>query len=160
MAAELKTGYTLFGGLGYVQYKVHGPTWEVSTEPYTEGEVWWSAKDMRYANYDPWAEYEQPSGSHLVIELTAHKFLHRTPKGAWLALHGYNRAKRFLNFSWTKQWASPTQREALQHLAARKRKHVAMCKVRLGQAEQHLDAVAALCGKLVREENAEVNANA
>ncbi len=106
-----------------------------------EGETWWSAHDRRYADYDPWAEFEQPSTSHLVIELHPHKLIRYTPCGVTLCAYQDNENNpKTLLLSWTRQWASPTQTEALEHLIARKKKHVAMCEARMHRAQQHQKA--------------------
>lgn len=97
-----------------------------------EKEYWWRAEDRRYANYDPWAEFEQPSGSHLVIELYSYEVVRHTPKGVVLWPHG------FVLGTATKQFAVPTKELALLDLIARKKRHVAGCQVRLAQAEEHL----------------------
>ena len=113
------------------ELRIHNPPWE--------GETWWSAEDKRYANYDPWAEFEQPPGSHLVIHLWPHRVIKHTPKGVWLTDEPFG-LQRFLCHNWYKQWASPTQKEALQHLIARKQKHVRMSEARLARAQEHLRA--------------------
>lgn len=95
-------------------------------------EIWWRAEDKRYANYDPWAEFEQPSGSHLKIELHPYAVERHTPKGVFLYHHG------FVLGTATKQFAVPTKELALQDLIARKKLHVLFSKARLAQAEEHL----------------------
>jgi hypothetical protein len=97
-------------------------------------ELWWRAEDKRYANYDPWAEFDQPSGSHLVIELHRYEVERHTPKGVIIAHHGFVRGKA------RKQFAVPTQELALQDLIIRKKYHVDGCKARLARAEEHLRA--------------------
>lgn len=96
--------------------------------------VWWRAEDRRFADYDPWAEFEQPNSSHLRIVLTPYKVVRSTPKGVWLD-NG-----RFVCGVTTKQFAVPTPALALADLAARKQRHVAGCEARLCRAKQHLGA--------------------
>lgn len=107
-------------------------------QPRSDGEHWWRAEDRRYANYDPWAEFEQPSGSHLVVELRPFPVLRHTAKGVWLDC-GFGR-KRFVLGEATKQFAVPTRELALADLVARKERHVAGARARLAQAQEHLDA--------------------
>ena len=115
---------------GFVQVRVTGPK-------IPEGaEVWWRADDKRYANYDPWAEFEQPSGSHLVLELTPYVVVRHTPKGVWLQSY----FGCFVLGTATKQQAVPTVELAIRDLIARKTKHVAFARARLRKAEAHLEA--------------------
>lgn len=95
-------------------------------------EIWWRADDKRYANYDPWAEFEQPAGSHLKIELTPYAVYRHTAKGVFLREGSYVRGAA------RKQFAVPTKELALSDLVVRKMRHVAGCRARLAQAEEHL----------------------
>ena len=114
-------------------------TLRISGSTLPEGaDVWWAAKDQRYANYDPWAEYEQPSGSHLVIELTPYIVVRYTPKG--VVVRDYLGFESFVNGKSKKQLCVPTQELALQDLIRRKEIHVSCAKTRLNLAEQHLAA--------------------
>ncbi len=101
-------------------------------------DVWWRAEDRRYANYDPWAEFEQPSGSHLQLELRAYVVDSYTPKGVWLRnIFG---GRTFVLGTATKQHAVPTRELAIRDLIARKKRHVDECRARLARAEEHLEA--------------------
>lgn len=117
---------------GYVEIRRYNP-------PPPPAEVWWRAEDRRYANYDPWAEFEQPSGSHLVLHLTPYMVTQHTPKGVWLK--GSMGEKHFVLGSATKQHAVPTIELAIKDLMARRKHHVAMCQARLNRAKEHLSAV-------------------
>lgn len=103
-----------------------------------EPEYWWRAEDRRYANYDPWEEYEQPSGSHLKIEIHRYEVLRHTPKGVWLHI-GFG-SKCFVRGTDIKQFAVPTKELALQDLIARKKRHVSCARARFHRAEEHLQA--------------------
>ena len=96
-------------------------------------ELWWRAVDKRYADYDPWAEWEQPLSSHLRIELHSYEVTKHTPQGVQLLHHG------FVLGTAIKQFAVPTKELALQDLIQRKLRHVAGCKARLHRAEEHLE---------------------
>ena len=100
-------------------------------------DVWWRAEDRRYPNYDPWAEFEQPSGSHLELTLTPYVVDRYTPKGVWLrdGISGV-----FVLGTATKQFAVPTRELAIRDLVARKKRHVYGCRARLMLAEEHLEA--------------------
>ena len=96
-------------------------------------EVWWRAEDKRYADYDPWAEFEQPSSSHLKIELYPHEVARHTPKGVFLDTGDFVRGKA------NKQFAVPTKELALADLIARKRSQISFCQHRLNRAKEHLE---------------------
>ena len=118
---------------GFVQIREFGP------RPFPEGaDVWWRAEDTRYANYDPWAEFEQPSGSHLQLNLTPYVVDRYTPKGVWLRGSLGNRF--FVLGTAIRQHAVPTKALAIRDLVARKKRHVEGAAARLRQAEAHLDA--------------------
>ena len=108
-------------------------------------DVWWRAEDRRYANYDPWAEFEQPSGSHLVIRLTPYVVERATPKGVFLKHYGFVRGNA------TKQWAVPTQELALRDLIARKRVQVSFCQHRLDRAIEHMEASEQALARIQKE---------
>lgn len=101
-------------------------------------DVWWRAEDRRYANYDPWAEFEQPSGSHLQLSLTPYVVDSYTPKG--VRLRGILGNRTFVLGTAVKQFAVPTRELAIRDLIARKQRHVDGCKARLARAEEHLEA--------------------
>lgn len=101
-------------------------------------EIWWRADDKRYANYDPFAEFEQPSGSHLVLELTPYIVVRHTPKGVWL--RSYFGGEVFVRGSALRQRAVPTKELAIRDLIARRKRHVKGCQARLHRAEAHLEA--------------------
>lgn len=130
MGGRITSLHTLKTGL--VRVRVTGPKLPAGKD------VWWRADDKRYANYDPWAEFEQPSGSHLVLELTPYVVRRHTPKGVWLGT--YYGADVFVRGKAIRQQAVPTVELAIRDLVARKARHVAGCQARLQQAEQHLRA--------------------
>lgn len=117
---------------GFVQVRVTGPKLP------EDADVWWRADDKRYANYDPWAEDEQPEGSHLVLKLTPYVVRRHTPKGVWLGT--YYGTDVFVRGTATRQQAVPTVDLAIRDLVARKKRHVAGCRARLNRAEAHLEA--------------------
>lgn len=117
---------------GFVQVRVTGPKMPEGRE------VWWRADDKRYANYDPWTEFDQPSGSHLTLELTPYVVVRHTPKGVWL--RSYSGGETFVLGTATKQQAVPTVELAIRDLVARKKRHVEGCRARLNRAEAHLEA--------------------
>jgi hypothetical protein len=117
---------------GFVQVRVAGPALPEGAD------VWWRADDKRYANYDPWVEYEQPSGSHLVLELTPYVLVRHTPKGVWL--RSYFGTEIFVLGTATRQQAVPTMELAIRDLVARKQRHVQGCQARLQRAQAHLEA--------------------
>lgn len=117
---------------GFVTIRVTGPKLP------EDAEVWWRADDKRYANYDPFAEYEQPSGSHLALELTPYVVVRHTPKGVWV--RSYFGGETFVLGTAIRQQAVPTVELAIRDLVARKRRHVAGAAARLRRAEQHLEA--------------------
>lgn len=95
-------------------------------------EIWWRAEDKRYADYDPWAEFEQPTTSHLKITLTPYEVVRHTPRGVFLCDGTFVRGKAH------KQWAVPTQELALRDLICRKKMLIKFTKHRLARAEEHL----------------------
>lgn len=104
-------------------------------------DVWWRADDRRYANYDPWAEFEQPSGSHLQMHMTAYVVDSYTPRGVWLRdIFG---GRTFVLGVAVKQFAVPTRELAIRDLVARKQRHADGCRGRLRRAEEHLEAAEA-----------------
>lgn len=131
-------------GIGFLKVKEMGP------KPPEGSDVWWSAQDKRYANYDPFAEFEQPSGSHIVIELTPYIVEKYTPKGVWLS--GSFGEKFFVLGRSVKQAAVPTKELALKDLIARKEKHVEMARKRMDAAHEALSMSQAALAKEVRED--------
>lgn len=119
-------------GIGFVNTRQVGPN------PPEGSDVWWRADDKRYANYDPWAEFEQPSGSHLVIEFTPFQVVKYTPKG--VRLRDWIGYEFFVLGDAIRQKAVPTKALALQDLVRRKEKHAEMAQRRADIAKQHLDA--------------------
>lgn len=118
-------------GIGFLNVKQVGPN------PPEGSDVWWFARDRRYADYDPFAEYEQPSGSHVVIELIPYIVDKATPKGVWLK--GWLGDRFFVLGNATRQRAVPTKELALLDLIKRKEKHVRMAQGRLNDAKQSLE---------------------
>jgi len=113
-----------------------------SVPPTDDGEYWWRAEDVRYANYDPFEEYEQ-SGSHLVIRIRCVEVVKHTPKGVMVRdLHTGD--KRFILGTSVKQYAVPTKELAIRDLVERKKVHVAAARARLTRAKEHLSAAQAL----------------
>lgn len=100
-------------------------------------ELWWRAEDKRYADYDPWAEWEQPSSSHLKIIFRSFTVIKHTPQGVWL--REFWEPPRFVLGTSIKQFAVPTKELALQDLIQRKLCHVAGARARLAHAEEHLE---------------------
>ena len=117
---------------GYTAIRMRG------RKPPEGAEIWWRADDMRYANYDQWAECDQPSGSHLALELTPYIVVKHTPKG--VRLRGWLGDEFFVLGSAIRQKAVPTIELAIQDLIARKKRHVQGAQARLRQAEAHLAA--------------------
>ena len=116
----------------YCPVKIRGPL------PPEGADVWWRADDRRYANYDPLAEFEQPSGSHLVIELTPFELVRHTPKGVWV--RGWFGQESFVLGKAIRQLCVPTKELALRDLIARKEKHAKMAQIRADIAKSHLEA--------------------
>lgn len=110
----------------------------VGPKPPEGYEVWWRADCKRYANFDPFAEFEQPSGSHLTIEVTPYIVIRTTPKGVWL--QHWLGERFFVLGPAIRQRAVPTIQLALQDLVHRKKKHVIMAEQRAEVARQHLAA--------------------
>lgn len=101
-------------------------------------DTWWRADDKRYANYDPFAEFEQPSGSSLKIELTPFEMVKETPRGVWV--RNWLGSKFFVLGEAARQIAVPTKQLAIQDLVRRKEKHVRMSEMRAKMAREHLAA--------------------
>lgn len=118
---------TYIPGIGFLNFKEIGPT------PPEGSDVWWFARDKRYANYDPFAEFEQPSGSHVVIELFPYIVVKYTPKG--VRLQGWLGEEVFVLGNAIRQRAAPTKELALRDLIKRKEKHVRMAEMRLNDAK-------------------------
>lgn len=102
-------------------------------------EYWFRADDKRYANYDPWAEFEQPSGSHLTIEITPYLVTRHTPKGVFVR-HWFDNHEIYVLGNSVRQLCVPTIEFALYDLIKRKEKHVQMSQFRMSRAEEHLNA--------------------
>lgn len=109
----------------------------IGPKPPENSDVWYRADDKRYANYDPWAEFEQPSGSHCKIEITRYIVIRTTPKCVfiqdWLG-HEYKVLGKAI-----RQHAVPTIELAIKDLIERKKKHVKMSEYRLKEAKEHLN---------------------
>lgn len=97
-------------------------------------EYWFRADDKRYANYDPWAEFEQPSGSHVVIEIFPFIVERHTPKGVFV--RSWKGDEVFVLGNSIRQLCVPTIKLALYDLMKRKEKHFVMCRYRMDKAEQ------------------------
>lgn len=113
-----------------IKVKVSGPM------PSFECEIWWRADIRSYANYDPFAEFEQPGGSYDVIELTPFEVIRHTPKGVWVrSFMGHN---RFVRGAAIRQICVPTKELALADLVERKKIHARMSQVRADRAKGQL----------------------
>jgi len=119
-------------GVGYVRVKVRGPL------PSFECEIWWRADINTYANYDPFAEFEQLSGSHFAIELTPFEVIRHTPCGVWV--RSFMGSETFVLGYAIRQLCVPTKQLALQDLVARKQKHASMAALRAENAALMLSA--------------------
>lgn len=113
-------------------YKFTGAT------PPEGSDVWYRANDKRYANYDPFAEFDQPTGSHLRIEITRYTVERYMPKSVLLRDMFGNNVRVLGNA--VRQHAVPTIELALLDLKARKETHVRMSQLRADRAREHLDA--------------------
>lgn len=99
-------------------------------------DVWWRASAKTYTNYDPFAEFEQPSGSHIVIELQPFEVVKYTPKGVWL--RGWLGERFFQLGNAIRQRAVPTKEAALQDLVKRKERHLSIMQARTESVRQAL----------------------
>jgi 2-succinyl-5-enolpyruvyl-6-hydroxy-3-cyclohexene-1-carboxylate synthase len=97
-------------------------------------EVWYRAEDKRYADYDPWAEYEQPTSSHAAIVMHEYDVLSVTPRG--VVVRGDTGERRFIHGCSIKQLAVPTKELALADLIARKRRQIFIYEARIRNAKQ------------------------
>lgn len=103
--------------------------------------TWYRLEDIREADYDPWAEFEQPNTSHPAFFLRAFPVLRETPAGVWLAVVGGpreidGRSAKFVLRAANKRWACPTVDEAVVSWRARKAKQLAIYRKRVQQIEQ------------------------
>lgn len=126
-------------GLGYIPVRVKGPL------PSFDCEIWWRADIKTYANYDPFAEFAQPSGSHHVIELTPFEVVRHTPCGVWV--RSFMGPETFVLGYAIRQLCVPTKQLALQDLVARKQKHARMAALRAKEATAMLNAAEAALRK-------------
>jgi hypothetical protein len=109
-----------------------------STET-SEPNYWYRYEDFREADYDPWAEYEQPSSNHAALRLRKFLVLKETPKGVWLdGDRGYGNytGKTFVLKEANKRWACPTIEEAEESWRARKAKQAKIYTARLRSIEE------------------------
>jgi hypothetical protein len=86
-------------------------------------EHWYRFEDFREADWDPWAEFEQPTTSHAALRLLRYEVMKTTPKGVWLAQRygGWTTyPQRFVLREANKRWACPTIEEAAESWKARK----------------------------------------
>ena len=113
-------------------------------------DIWYSAKVVQYANYDPWAEWEQPSGSHPGIVYDMWEVTQYTPKGVRLRHvgDGVNVKGDLLLGLTMNAFAAPTKCLALQDALARSRKNEKMLALR--QADAMADT--AYLQKLMKKE--------
>ena len=109
-------------------------------------EYWYRFEDFREADYDPWAEYEQPSSSHPAIQLRRYKVLKETPKGVWIEdltdWNGSYKGRRFINREWYKRFACPTLEEAEESFRARKAKQIRIGEAKIRTAKEALALLA------------------
>lgn len=87
-------------------------------------------QDKRYADYDRWAEYDQPSTSTLVVEVVKFEVVKHTPKGVWLD-NG-----RWVSNHTKKQFACPDIHKAYTSFIARKDRQVLIHSARLKDAKK------------------------
>lgn len=108
-------------------------------EPKPEPIYWYRYEDRRTANYDPWAEYDQPEGYHITLHERKYKFIRSTPKGAWISMDFFHYRdgdpKKFILASATKQFACPTRELALLSYIARKNRQVSILSKQCKDAE-------------------------
>jgi membrane-bound lytic murein transglycosylase len=96
---------------------------------------WYRAVDRQYANYDPFAEFEQPSGSHTKIEVWEIEVLHLTPKGAKVRDPLTGEPRQVMRGA-RKAFARPTEKEALHDLFYRKRRQMEIYTARAASARK------------------------
>ena len=95
-------------------------------------EYWYRAEVLSYAAYDPFAEYEQPTGTVYKLEIHSYPVIKRTPKGVWLET-GFD-GRTFILGNAAKQFAVPTPELALKDLKIRTDRLVHFSKLRLDAA--------------------------
>ena len=99
-------------------------------------EIWYRVEAKRYANYDPWAEFEQPSGSHLKLNLQEYKVIRHTPKGV-VVLDG---RERFVLGNSLRQLCVPTKEAAYNDLVCRQEKYIRIREARIKDAKEAIRA--------------------
>lgn len=99
--------------------------------------------DVQYAApADEWGESR--GTGQLVVHLHEYEVTKRTPKGVWLALHGYgfrSASKRFMLTSARKRFACPTEAEARESFLARKRKQIRIYTARIERAKRAIEEI-------------------
>lgn len=104
-----------------------------------EKEVWYRFEDRREADYDPWAEYDQPHTSHIVVNIVEYLVLKHTPKGVWISSNNGFSSKRFVLNRSNKRFACPTKKEAYESFLARKKRQRDINLVRAKSAERAME---------------------
>ena len=104
----------------------------VGRMPSFDCEIWWRADIRTYADYDPWAEFEQPSGPHDVIELRPYEVVRHTPKG--VVVRSFLSGEIRVRGNAKRQECVPTKELALQDLVARMDLHATMAQKRADRA--------------------------
>lgn len=125
------------------QYRITGP------KMVPDYEYWFRADDRRYANYDPFAEFEQPSGYHIDIKISPYLVTRHTPKGVFV--RSWIGPEQFVLGNSIKQLCVPTIQLALYDLMKRKEKHFTMCRYRMDTAEEIFDRVTKMYINEVKE---------
>ena len=118
-------------GLGFVNVRIVGKV------PPEGSDVWWAAEAKQYANYNEFAEFEQPSGHQTHILLTPYILIRHTPKGAYI--QGMFGEEHFILGKAVRQFAVPTKELALRDLIARKRRYISILESRIREAEECRD---------------------
>jgi hypothetical protein len=99
-------------------------------------EVYYRFEDRREADWDPWAEFEQPNTSHCVVRICELPVLKHTPKGVWVKTNYGWRRGRFILHTSTKRYACATLEEAYQSFLARKERQASIHRTRMLHAEE------------------------
>lgn len=109
-------------------------------------DIWWRAVDKQYADYDPWAEWEQPTTSHTRITFWPVTIISTTPKGVF-CYDGLSGERRFILGTALKQYAVPTKELALRDLIARKQRQASIYEARAKTARNTIRMAAGMLEK-------------
>lgn len=102
-----------------------------------DAEFLYRAVDTQYAG--PCDEYGEPTGypGPIGVRILALEILKRTPCGAWIWDYEFSPdRRRFVNLQATKRYACPTKKEALESLAARRRRQAGIYEARAVTARE------------------------